>query len=146
MFLWIVTLIVLLLYVLLDVHYFVRVAITYLYAKFGRKKISIVDPSVIYGIYIKLSLKSRSVFISRKNKHGFSWNFSGVVLPSDTDFLLSFMTNSRYLREYDFARFDHATRSGLMDFVLKKGGSFPVSAVHMRYRLPAMLFSPYKVS
>lgn len=71
---------------------------------------------------------------------------SGVVLPSDTDFLLSFMTNSRYLREYDFARFEHATRSGLMEFVMKRGGSFPVSAIHMRYRQPAMIFSAYKVN
>ena len=59
--------------------------------------------------------------------------------------MLSFMTNSRYLREFDFARFDHATRTGLMDFILKRGGSFPVGAVYMRYRLPAMIFSPYKV-
>ncbi|XP_021949769.1 protein THEM6 [Folsomia candida] len=117
MFAWICVLLVLFFYVTFDVHYFVRVAVTCVFAKFFRKKITITDASEIYG----------------------------VVLPSDTDFLLSFMTNSRYLREYDFARFEHATRSGLMEFVMKRGGSFPVSAIHMRYRQPAMIFSAYKV-
>lgn len=70
----------------------------------------------------------------------------GVVLPSDADAMLTHMNNSRFLREYDFARFDHGTRTGLIEVVLKRGGNFPVSAITVRYRLPAMLFSPYKVS
>jgi len=116
MLLFLFVLFLLLLYFALDVHYFIRVAVTVVGAKFLRKKITITDPSEIYG----------------------------VVLPSDTDFMMTHMNNSRYLREYDFARFDHATRTGLIE-VLKRGGNFPVSAATIRYRLPAMLFSPYKI-
>jgi acyl-CoA thioesterase FadM len=114
---WFGALGLLVLYIALDVHYFVRVALSYLIAKYFRTKISILDPSSVYGI----------------------------VLPSDADFLLTHMNNSRYLREYDFARFDHATRTGVMEEVLKKGGNFPVSAITIRYRLPTMMFSLYQV-
>jgi len=117
MLLFLLVLFLLILYFTLDVHYFIRVAGCVLFAKFFRKKITLTDPSEIYG----------------------------VVLPSDVDFMMTHMNNSRYLREYDFARFDHATRTGIMDEVLKHGGSFPVSAITIRYRLPAMLFSPYKI-
>ncbi|ODM96345.1 Protein THEM6 [Orchesella cincta] len=117
MLLFLLVLFLLILYFTLDVHYFLRVAASFVFAKFFRKKISITDPSEIYG----------------------------VVLTPDLDFMFTHMNNSRYLREYDFARFDHATRTGVMDEVLKRGGSFPVSAITIRYRLPAMLFSPYKI-
>lgn len=60
--------------------------------------------------------------------------------------MLTHMNNSRYLREYDFARFDFATRNGTLDEIMKRGGSFPVSALSIRYRLPLMMFSFYKVS
>jgi len=117
MFLFLLVLFLLFLYFALDVHYFIRVAVTVVAAKFVRKKITITDPSEIYG----------------------------VVLPSDTDFMMTHMNNSRYLREYDFARFDHATRTGVLNEALRQGGNFPVSAITIRYRLPAMLFSPYKI-
>jgi len=117
MLLFLFVLLLLILYFTVDVHYFIRVALTFLFAKFFRTKISITDPSEIYGL----------------------------VLPSDVDFMFTHMNNSRFLREYDFARFDHATRTGVMDEVLKRGGSFPVSAITVRYRLPAMLFAPYKI-
>jgi acyl-CoA thioesterase FadM len=59
--------------------------------------------------------------------------------------MFTHMNNSRYLREYDFARFDLATRNGIMDELMARGGSFPVSAISVRYRLPLMMFSTYKV-
>jgi len=117
MLLFLLVVFLLILYFTLDVHYFVRVAVTVAVAKFFRKKIDLTDPSEIYGI----------------------------VLPSDTDFMMTHMNNSRFLREYDFARFEHATRTGLLQEVMKQSGNFPVSAITIRYRLPAMLFSPYKI-
>jgi len=56
------------------------------------------------------------------------------------------MNNSRYLREYDFSRFDLATRNGLITEIVRHGGGLPVAAHTIRYRLPVMLFSPYKVA
>jgi acyl-CoA thioesterase FadM len=117
MWLFLLVVFLLILYFTLDVHYFVRIGLTVAFAKFFRKKIAITDPSEIYGI----------------------------VLPSDADFMLTHMNNSRYLREYDFARMEHGARTGLLEEVLRQGGNFPVSAITVRYRLPAMLFSPYKI-
>jgi len=105
------------LYFLLDVNYFVRVAFTYVFAKYFRKRIKFLEPSAVYG----------------------------VCLPSDGDFMVTHMNNSRYLREYDFARFDYLMRTGMLDLIMKKGGNFPVAAVTTRYRQPLWMFSPYKV-
>ena len=67
-------------------------------------------------------------------------------MPSDADFLITHMSNSRYLREFDFGRLDLAGRTGLLAEVIKRGGSFPVSATSIRYRLPVMMFATYKVN
>jgi len=40
---------ILVIYVVLDVHYFVRTAATILFARYFRKKINILEPSAIYG-------------------------------------------------------------------------------------------------
>ena len=71
--------------------------------------------------------------------------FAGIVLPNDADFLFTHMNNGRYLREYDFARFDHAVRCGLFKQMQIHGGGFPVAAHTIRYRLSVMMFSVFKV-
>jgi len=114
---WIVIVLLLIIYVLVDVHYFLRVIITYLIARFVRSKIGPLDPSTVYGI----------------------------CLPSDADFLLTHMNNARYLREHDFGRFDQATRSRVLVLAMQRGGAFPASAITIRYRQPLMMFSLYKV-
>jgi len=113
----IVLIVVLLLYIFVDVHYFIRVIWAYVSARFLSKKIQLLESSVIYGI----------------------------CLPSDADFLMTHMNNSRFLREYDFARFDYFERTGLMKAIMSKGGNFPVSAITVRYRQPLWMFSPYKI-
>lgn len=60
--------------------------------------------------------------------------------------MLTHMNNSRFLREYDFARFDYFIRTGLMKEIMKQHGNFPVSAISVRYRQPLWMFSPYKVN
>lgn len=59
--------------------------------------------------------------------------------------MVTHMNNSRYLREYDFARFDYLMRTGLLDEIMRKGGNFPVAAATIRYRQPLWMFSLYKV-
>jgi hypothetical protein len=54
------------------------------------------------------------------------------------------MNNARYLREYDFARFDHGTRCGIIEMMFRRRGA--VAAHTIRYRLPLMMFSHYKVT
>jgi acyl-CoA thioesterase FadM len=105
------------LYFLIDVHYFVRVILTYIFAVYIRKKIGLLDSSEIYGI----------------------------CLPSDADFLFVHMNNARYLREHDFGRFDQGWRSGIMLEAMKRGGIAPAAAITIRYRLPLMMFSAYKL-
>ncbi|CAL8102828.1 unnamed protein product [Orchesella dallaii] len=103
-------------YFFVDVNYFIRSAFTVLFAK-TRKKIGFLDTSTIYG----------------------------VVIPSDVDFLLTHMNNARFLREMDFARIDHGTRSGFMQEAMRRGGMILLSASFIRYRLPLPVFSRYKV-
>jgi len=116
--LWSIIIIVLLvLYIFLDVNYFFRVIWAYLSARLLQKKLQLLESASIYGI----------------------------CLPSDSDFLMTHMNNSRYLREYDFARFNFFERTGLLKAIMSKGGNFPVSAISIRYRQPLWMFSPYKV-
>lgn len=72
--------------------------------------------------------------------------FPGFVITSDIDFLLTHMNNARFLRELDFARIDHGTRSGFMEETLRRGGSILLGSSFIRYRLPLPVFSRYKVS
>ena len=143
---WFLIAVGLILYFLLDVHYFLRVIFTYVYAKYGRSKINFLESSEVYGKHIIL-IVNLWLMNSMQNKslRFLFLYFSGVCLPSDADFMITHMNNSRFLREYDFARFDLTTRNGVMDEVMKRGGSFPVSAISVRYRLPLMMFSTYKV-
>lgn len=76
----------------------------------------------------------------------FLYIFPGFVITSDIDFLLTHMNNARFLRELDFARIDHGTRSGFMEETLRRGGSILLGSSFIRYRLPLPVFSRYKVS
>jgi len=103
-------------YFLIDVNYFIRTAFTIIFAK-SRKRIRFLDPSSIYGF----------------------------VLTSDIDFLLTHMNNARFLRELDFARIDHGTRSDFMPETMSRGGMILLSSSFIRYRLPLPVFSRYKI-
>jgi len=114
---WTAVVILLIVYMLIDIHYVLRVFALHAIARFFPRKIGMLEPSSIYGI----------------------------CLPSDADFLLTHMNNARYLREHDFGRFEHAVRSGIPIVSFDPSYSFPASAITIRYRQPLMMFSVYKV-
>lgn len=67
------------------------------------------------------------------------------MITTDIDFLLTHMNNARFLREVDFARIDHGTRSGFLEETMGRGGMVLLSSSFIRYRLPLPVFSRYKV-
>ncbi len=86
----------LLLYILWDVHYFLRFALTLGFSHFFQKKVKIMDTTAIYGLCI----------------------------PQDVDVFITNMNNARYLRELDFARYHYYDRSGIYATIRKlKGGA-----------------------
>ena len=72
-------------------------------------------------------------------------DFSGIVLPSDADTWITHMNNGRVFREFDFGRWDHFARSGLLGISLRKNGGGVVAAQAIRYRRPLHMFMTYKV-
>ncbi|CAG7673174.1 unnamed protein product [Allacma fusca] len=101
----------------IDTHYFVRLFVHCICARYFLAKKKFMESSSIYGI----------------------------CMPTDVDMMLNHMNNSRYLREFDFGRMEYGFRTGLMDTFIKKGGSFLVSGITIRYRLSLKIFSMYKV-
>ncbi|NP_001084794.1 protein THEM6 precursor [Xenopus laevis] len=101
---------------LLDVWYFIRGALVVLKAR--------IQPVV------KDLLKEHS--------------YSGIVLPHDLDFLFH-MNNSRYLREADFARFAHFTRSGLFQAMHSLGSSMVMAGCTIRYRRSLRLWETFEI-
>lgn len=135
-------------YFLFDVNYFIRSAFTVLYATTIRKKIGMRDSSTIYGIstfhFYRIKAK---IFLYHDVEFVLCYLYpQGFVLTTDMDFLLTHMNNARVLRENDFARVDHATRSGFFKEVMKRGGTILLSSSFIRYRLPVPVFSRYKVN
>ncbi len=141
----------LLVYIFVDVNYFISMAITIGINAFLQSKIrpqEEQDVHVTYGMEIKYL-----VFLFNLSKSG--WKrcfyfkiyhfFLGIVLPWDVDLSLDHLNNARFIRQLDFCRMALGTRTGVTGPVYRAGGSFPVNSNFIRYRLPVKLFSLYKV-
>ncbi|XP_020300740.1 protein THEM6-like [Pseudomyrmex gracilis] len=94
------------LYGLIEFHYFVRMLFTIIYARFCKKRVNILDETVVYGI----------------------------CTTTDIDTLLYHMNNTRYLRELDFARADFFERTELYREICSQGSGFLQGAATIRYR------------
>lgn len=108
----------LLVYWLLEVHYFLRTLFTYLHAKFAKKKLNVLNTS----------------------------SYSSICLTTDIDILLFHMNNARFLREVDFARTDFYSRTRLWQTIRAKGGQVYQSGTTIRYRRFIKLFSVYRIT
>ena len=113
-----VVIVLVLVYFLLEIHYFFRQLISYLHSRFFKKKLHVLDVST----------------------------YSSICLTTDIDVLLYHMNNARYLREVDFARTDFLTRTGLWQRLREKGGSLFQGATSIRYRRFIRLFSLYHIT
>ncbi|PBC34290.1 protein THEM6 [Apis cerana] len=110
--------IALVLYILFDVNYFLRIVFTILTGRLFQKRKKIFDTTTIYGI----------------------------CTTQDVDLFFKHMNNARYLRELDFARFHYYDRSGIYSAIVKKGGSAVQGASLTRYRRAIPIFTLYKVT
>ncbi|KAH8270688.1 hypothetical protein KR044_006184 [Drosophila immigrans] len=97
---------VVLLYGLLEVHYFLRMCLAVLLARFVKSRCHVLDPTTI----------------------------NSVCLTNDVDTLLYHMNNARYFRELDFARVDFYERTQLYRTITRMGGSVFQGAATIRYR------------
>lgn len=107
-----------LIYWLLEIHYFFRILVSYLHSRFFKKKLHVLDTST----------------------------YSSVCLTTDIDVLLFHMNNARYLREVDFARTDFLIRTGLWQRLREKGGILFQGATSIRYRRFIRVFSMYYIT
>lgn len=98
--------VVVLLYGLVELHYFLRMFLTVFLARYCKKRVHILDETVIYGI----------------------------CTTTDVDALLYHMNNARYLRELDFARADFYERTDLYREVCSQGSGVVQGAATIRYR------------
>ncbi|XP_032673379.1 protein THEM6 isoform X2 [Odontomachus brunneus] len=106
---------VVLLYGLVELHYFLRMFLTVFLARYCKKRVNILDETVIYA----------------------------VCTTTDLDALLYHMNNARYLRELDFARVDFYERTDLYREVCSQGSGVVQGATTIRYRRfikPLMFF------
>ncbi|XP_067002146.1 protein THEM6 isoform X1 [Anabrus simplex] len=106
------------LYITLELHYFLRMCLCVLLARFCKRKINILDDTFVHGICI----------------------------TTDVDTLLYHMNNARYLRELDFARVDFYERTGLYRKIRQKGGAVVQGACTIRYRRFVRPFSIFKIT
>lgn len=109
---------IVLLHLLVEVHYFLRIFLTVFLARFCKKKIHILDESSVYGI----------------------------CTTTDVDTLLYHMNNARYLRELDFARADFYERTGLYREICSQGSGVVQGAATIRYRRFLKPLSIYKIT
>ncbi|XP_015521406.1 protein THEM6 [Neodiprion pinetum] len=110
--------VVVLFYVFLEVHYFLRMCLTVLLARFCKKQVHILDETSVYG----------------------------VCITTDIDTLLYHMNNARYLRELDFARVDFYERTNLYREIRAQGSGVVQGAATIRYRRFLRPFSVYKIT
>ncbi|KAG8038223.1 hypothetical protein G9C98_006550 [Cotesia typhae] len=108
---------VVLLYALIEVHYFLRMFLTVLLARFCKKPVHILDETTVYGL----------------------------CTTTDLDTLLYHMNNSRYLRELDFARADFYERTSLYREICSQGKGVVQGAVTIRYRRFLKPLSLFKI-
>ncbi|XP_034947177.1 protein THEM6 [Chelonus insularis] len=98
--------IIVILYSLLEVHYFLRMSLTVLLARFCKKPVHILDETTVYSL----------------------------CTTTDVDTLLYHMNNARYLRELDFARADFYERTSLYREICSQGKGVVQGAATIRYR------------
>ncbi|KAG5877898.1 hypothetical protein JTB14_009647 [Gonioctena quinquepunctata] len=108
----------LVLYLVLEIHYFLRAFLCWLLARFLKKRVHILDETIIHGI----------------------------CLSTDIDTMLNHMNNGRYVRELDFAKIDFNTRTGLYGKIVAHGGSILLGATTIRYRRLIKIFSRYYIT
>ncbi|KAK7868908.1 hypothetical protein R5R35_014218 [Gryllus longicercus] len=107
----------LVLYISLDVNYFIRLASIIGLGRLFQKKLKPTDTTSIYGL----------------------------CTTQDVDIFWRHMNNARYVRELDFARFDYYDRSGLYQEIVKLKGNAMQGASNVRYRRTIPIFSFYRV-
>ncbi|KAG4074986.1 hypothetical protein HA402_014565 [Bradysia odoriphaga] len=106
------------LYALFEVHYFLRMCLCVINARFIKRNAGILDTLQV----------------------------TGICLSNDVDNLLYHMNNSRYLREIDFARVDFYERTQLYKTIVSKGGSVVQGATTIRYRRFIRPFTLFKIT
>ncbi|XP_023166502.1 protein THEM6 [Drosophila hydei] len=97
---------IVLLYGLLELHYFLRMCLCVLLARFIKRRCHILETTSV----------------------------NGLCLSNDVDTLLYHMNNARYFRELDFARVDFYERTKLYSTIRRLGGSVFQGAATIRYR------------
>ncbi|EEB11041.1 conserved hypothetical protein [Pediculus humanus corporis] len=106
----------LLIYVLLEIHYFMRMLLVLICSLF-KENVYVLDECTM----------------------------SGICLTTDVDVLLFHMNNARYVRELDFARFDFFKRTGLLSKIKGKGGGVVQGGNSIRYRKYIRPFTVYQI-
>ncbi|XP_055608296.1 protein THEM6 [Uranotaenia lowii] len=106
------------LYAFFELHYFLRMCLCVIAARFVKKRIYILETTVV----------------------------TGLCLTNDIDTLLYHMNNARYLREIDFARVDFYERTHLYRTIRAKGGSVVQGATTIRYRRFIRPFTRFRIS
>ncbi|XP_064547259.1 protein THEM6 [Drosophila montana] len=106
-----------LLYGLLELHYFLRMCLCVLLARFVKRRCHILETTTV----------------------------NGLCLSNDVDTLLYHMNNARYFRELDFARVDFYERTKLYRTITKLGGSVFQGAATIRYRRFIRPFHRFKI-
>ncbi|XP_012346444.1 protein THEM6 [Apis florea] len=109
---------IVLLYGVIEVHYFLRMFFIVFFARFCKKRVRILDETTVYGI----------------------------CTTTDVDPLLSHMNNARYLRELDFARADFYERTNLYREICSQGSGVVQGAATIRYRRFLKPFSIFKIT
>ncbi|XP_012537225.1 protein THEM6 [Monomorium pharaonis] len=97
---------IVLIYSLVEFNYFLHTFLVLAFARYCRKKVNILDETVIYGF----------------------------CTINDVDTFLYHMNNSRYFRELDFARLDFYERTDLYREICSQGSSILQGAATIRYR------------
>ncbi|XP_023024076.1 protein THEM6 [Leptinotarsa decemlineata] len=110
-------LILLVVYMVLELHYYARSLICLIMAKL-KKRVHILDETRMYGI----------------------------CLSTDVDNLLDHMNNARFIRELDFAKIDFNVRTGLYGKIRQHGGSVLLAATTVRYRRLIKIFRRYYIT
>ncbi|KAE8751148.1 hypothetical protein FOCC_FOCC002232 [Frankliniella occidentalis] len=114
---WLVPLL-LVLYVVADVNYFLRIGFVILWGRLFQKKAKVTDGTTIYGF----------------------------CTTQDVDIFWRHMNNARYVRDLDFARFHFYDRTGIYEEIMKRKGHALQGATTVRYRRTIPIFTPYKIT
>ncbi|XP_018573377.1 protein THEM6-like [Anoplophora glabripennis] len=109
---------ILVLYCVLELHYFLRTMVCVIWARITKKRVYILDETKV----------------------------GGICLTTDIDNLLNHMNNARYIRELDFAKIDFNERTGLYQKIKSCGGSIVLGATTIRYRRFIKLFNRYHIT